>query len=199
MSGVAFRTRLAYNDKTGMFEEVPLVGRRLSGVLRILSWPFRKTWSLLCWAVKILFSPLIWFFCFVINCCKVIWRKCREGAHILASLSRPFKKARDLSCQALGVLFMLLIWFFHPAIKWWKVVRRNYREGEYLLVALWLVPGYLLFLIYRGLILWVLGAAWHLVAAIVGFLWRGLISIFVCVWDFCSSLLAMAMNMMPMN
>ena len=147
MNAVTRRTKLVYNDKTGMFEDVPVVGRRFSEALRLLSWPFRKIRSLLYWTAK--------------------------------------------------VLFLLLVWFFYPAIKWWKVIRRDYREGEYILVALWLIPGYIMFLLYRGVILWFFGVGWLLFAAIAVCLWRWLILAVVRMWDFFSSLVAMTANTIP--
>lgn len=143
---MAFRTKPVYNERTGMFEEVPVVGRRFSGILRILSWFFDKIWSLLCWTAK--------------------------------------------------ALLPLLTWFFYPAVKWWKVAWGEYKEGEYILVALWLIPGYLLFLLYRGLILWIFELGWLLLTALIVCLWRWLYVAVVRMWDFCLSLAGMVANLM---
>ena len=141
------RTKLAYNDKTGMFEESPVVGRRFAGLLRVVSWPVGMVWRLLC---------------------------------RIAGLSRR-----------------LLLWFFYPVIRWWSVIRRDYRNGDYILVALWLLLGYFMFLLYRSVILWFCEVGWLLLAAVAVCLWRELVAVCLRMWDFISSLVAMTANTIP--
>lgn len=52
-----------------------------------------------------------------------------------------------------GTLRLLLV----PAVWWWRIERDAYREGDWLMAVVWLFPGCLLYQVYKGLALFLVG------------------------------------------
>lgn len=160
------RTRLTYNERTGMFEDASVGGGGTSSFLRVLFLPFKVILLLLCIPVrflqKLLKLPIVVL--------KQVW----------------------LFFKQKSIIFLRL--FFSPAIKLWFIIKRDWRDGEYVFVGLWLIPAYILILIYKSLIFWMLDIVWSFLATIIVCLWRWLCVACIFMKDFFSSLFVMVTN-----
>ena len=170
--------RYQYIEGTGMFEEVPTARRRVTTILRTLCWPFRAGWS-------------------IISCpFKFVWRLVKTPfSAVEAVLSFPRKAWEYLSDVDFEDLFDSLLskigsplrWFFSPFIKVWYKIRNAYRKEDWVTAGLWLIPAYLLFVVYRYVILLVFGVGWSFISGIVIWLWNVIAALAVWLWQIVSA------------
>ena len=125
-----------YNERTGDFKTTSQV------VWSILLWPFR--WSL---APFRLFMPLL-----------------RLLAVPFAFMKRQFPKLVGVLVLPFIIVWRIVKtvvrWVSFPAIKWWEVERTAISEGDWFLAVIWIVPGLLVYVIYKPFFFFTLWMLW---------------------------------------
>ena len=122
-----------YNERTGEFKTISQV-----------------VWSMLMRPFKLLAVPF--------RLCLPLLRFLAWPSIFLKQLLLPLF---GLLATLLGVVYRIFRkvvgWAFFPVIKWWAIAKEAMDDRDWFLLVIWCLPGLLLYLIYRPILLFLLG------------------------------------------